>query len=330
MAKNYAIGVDFGGTKVIAAVVDTARGKVKGEFKIATSAFDSGDALMERIFEVVDGALANAKVSVDDCAGIGVGIAGQVDAERGLLIGTANLSRSVVDLPMADLLKKRYGIPAVLRNDVQIAAVGENRFGAGKGCDDFLCVFIGTGIGGAIVKNGEILPGASGNAGEIGHTTIEAHGRVCGCGARGHLEAYASRTAMTKVILGELRRGRTSIITDLIEGIDPTSNDVSIKSGILKKAVKAKDVVVTETIVEAGKYIGLGLASMVNFVNPQRIILGGGVIDSVDLLFETAEYWTRHEALPHAGAMVEIRKAELGDYSGVIGAAVIAADTANA
>ena len=330
MAKNYAIGVDFGGTKVIAAVVDTKKGKVKGEFKIATSAFDSGDALMDRIYEVVDGALAAAKVSIDDCVGIGVGIAGQVDAERGLLIGTANLSRSVVDLPMADLLTKRYGIPSVLRNDVQIAAVGENRFGAGKGCDDFLCVFIGTGIGGAIVKNGEILPGASGNAGEIGHTTIEAHGRVCGCGARGHLEAYASRTAMTSVILGELRRGRKSIITDLIEGIEGTSTDVSIKSGILKKAVKAKDVVVTETIVEAGKYIGLGLASMVNFVNPQRIVLGGGVIESVDLLFETAEYWTRHEALPHAGKMVEIRKAELGDYSGVIGAAVIAADTANA
>ena len=326
--RAYAIGVDFGGTKVLAAVVDTETGKVKGEFKIATSLFDTGDALMERIYEVVEGAVKEARVNVKDCAGIGVGIAGQVDAERGLLIGTANLSRSVVDLPMADLLKKRFGIPAQIRNDVQIAAVGENRFGAGKDCDDFLCVFIGTGIGGAIVKNGKILPGFSGNAGEIGHTTIEAHGRVCGCGARGHLEAYASRTAITAVILGELRRGRKSIITDLVPDIDPTNNKAAIKSGALKKAVKKNDVVVTETIQEAGKYIGLGLASMVNFVNPQRIILGGGVIDSVDLLFEQAEYWTRHEALPHAGEMVEIMKAELGDYSGVIGAAVIAAESA--
>lgn len=328
MANKYAIGVDFGGTKVLAAVVDTAKGKVLGEYKIATSAFDTGEALMDRIYEVVDGALADAKVDIKDCAGIGVGIAGQVDAKRGLLIGTANLSRSVVDLPMAKLLKDKFGVPAVLRNDVQIAAVGENRFGAGKNCDDFLCVFIGTGIGGAIVKNGEILPGFSGNAGEIGHTTIEAHGRVCGCGARGHLEAYASRTAITKVILGELRRGRESKVTELMPGIDPTDATIAIKSGVLKKAVKAKDVVVTETIIEAGKYIGLGLASMVNFVNPQRIVLGGGVIDSVDLLFETAEYWTRHEALPYAGKMVEIRKAELGDYSGVIGAAVIAAEEA--
>lgn len=324
--KTWAIGVDFGGTKVLAAIVDVNSGKVAGEFKIATSAFDSGDALMERIYEVVDGALKDADMKAKDCSGIGVGIAGQVDAERGLLIGTANLSRSVVELPMAKLLKDRYGIPAVLRNDVQIAAVGENRFGAGEDCDDFLCVFIGTGIGGAIVKNGQILPGASGNAGEIGHTTIEAHGRICGCGARGHLEAYASRTAITKVILGELRRGRTSKVTELLPDLDPTDPSIAIKSGVLKKCVKAKDVVVTETIVEAGKYIGLGLASMVNFVNPQRIVLGGGVIDSVDLLFETADYWTRHEALPHAGEQVEIVKAQLGDYSGVIGAAVIAAE----
>ena len=329
MAKaKYAVGIDFGGTKVLGAVVNTNNGSVAGEYKVASSAYDSGDALMDRIFEVIDGALEAADVKIGGCTGIGVGIAGQVDADRGLLIGTANLSRSVVNLPMGANITNRYKVPAAIRNDVQIAAVGESKFGAGRNCDDFLCVFIGTGIGGAIVKNGEILRGFSGNAGEIGHTTIEAHGRVCGCGARGHLEAYASRTAMTKVILGELRRGRTSVITDLIPGIDPTDPTVSIKSGAMKKAIKQGDVVVTETVVEAGKYIGLGLASMVNFVNPQRIVLGGGVIDSVDLLFETAEYWTRHEALPHAGQMVEIVKAKLGDYSGVVGAAMIAAGEA--
>lgn len=327
MAKtNYAIGVDFGGTKVLAAVVDVDSGKVKGEFKIATSAFDTGEALMDRIYEVVDGALDDAKLEASDCAGIGVGIAGQVNAEKGLLIGTANLSRSVVDLPMAKLLKDRYDILAVLRNDVQIAAVGENRFGAGKGSDDFLCIFIGTGIGGAIVKNGQILPGAAGNAGELGHTTIAADGRVCGCGGRGHLEAYASRTAMTRTILGELRRGRESVVTKLIPDLDPMDTGAAIKSGVLKKAVKSKDDVVIETVKDAGKYLGYGLANMVNFVNPERIVLGGGVIDSVDLLFETAEEWTRKESLPYAGEQVEIVKAKLGDYSGVIGAAVIASE----
>jgi glucokinase len=216
-------------------------------------------------------------------------------------------------------------VKAVLRNDVQIAAIGEARFGAGQGIDDFICVFVGTGIGGAIVRNGTLIPGFSGNAGEIGHTTIDQGGRICGCGGRGHLEAYASRTAITKVILGELRRGRTSVVTDLVKDLDPTHEQAAIRSGVLKKAVKEKDKVVIETITEAGKYLGLGLASMVNFVNPQRIILGGGVIESVDLLFKQAEFWTRHESLPKAGEDVEIVRSKLGDYSGVVGAAMIAA-----
>lgn len=322
---NYAVGVDFGGTKVLAAVVDLDDGSIAGQAKVRTSLFDSGDALMARIYEVVDGALKDAKMKAKDVEGIAVGIAGQVDAERGLLVGTANLSRSVVNLPMANMLEKKYGVPAKLRNDVQIAAIGEARFGAGRDCDDFMCVFVGTGIGGALVRGGTLIPGFSGNAGEIGHITIEAHGRICGCGARGHLEAYASRTAITKVILGELRRGRSSVVTKLVDDLDPTRDSAAIRSGVLKKAIKEKDEVVTETIREAGRYLGLGLASMVNFVNPQRIILGGGVIESVDLLFKQAEYWTRHEALPKAGDEVEIVKSALGDHSGVVGAAVIAA-----
>lgn len=322
---NYAVGVDFGGTKVLAAVVDLDDGSIAGQAKVRTSLFDSGDALMARIYEVVDGALKDAKMKAKDVEGIAVGIAGQVDAERGLLVGTANLSRSVVNLPMANMLEKKYGVPAKLRNDVQIAAIGEARFGAGRDCDDFMCVFVGTGIGGALVRGGTLIPGFSGNAGEIGHITIEAHGRICGCGARGHLEAYASRTAITKVILGELRRGRSSVVTKLVDDLDPTRESAAIRSGVLKKAIKEKDEVVTETIREAARYLGLGLASMVNFVNPQRIILGGGVIESVDLLFKQAEYWTRHEALPKAGDEVEIVKSALGDHSGVVGAAVIAA-----
>lgn len=321
---QYAVGVDFGGTKVLAGVVNVETGEIAGEAKVRTSLFDTGDALMARIYEVVDGALKDAGMKAKDVTGIGVGIAGQVDAQRGLLIGTANLSRSVVNLPMAELLTRKYKVPAALRNDVQIAAIGEHRFGAGRDCNDFMCVFVGTGIGGAIVRNGELIPGFSGNAGEIGHTTIEAHGRICGCSARGHLEAYASRTAITKVILGELRRGRKSVVTKLVDDLDPTRETSAIRSGVLKKAIKEKDAVVTETIVEAGKYLGLGLASMVNFVNPQRIILGGGVIESVDLLFRQAEHWTRQEALPVAGDKVEIVKSKLGDYSGVAGAAVIA------
>lgn len=323
---RYAVGVDFGGTKVLAAVVDVDSGDVVGEGKNRTNAADGPDELMERIYDTIDLALKDADISAKKTKGIGVGIAGQVDAERGLLVGTANLSRSVVDLPMGDLLTKHYGVPAAIRNDVQIAAIGELSFGAGKGIDDFVCIFVGTGIGGAIVQNGTLIKGHSGNAGELGHTTVAIEGRVCGCGGRGHLEAYASRTAITNAVLGELRRGHTSVLSDLLPDVDPARpGGAAIKSGVLAKAIKQKDEVTIRVVKDAATYLGYGLASIVNFQNPQRIILGGGVIEAVDLLFKTAEVVTRREAFPNAGKDVEIVRAALGDYSGVVGAAVIAA-----
>lgn len=323
---RYAIGVDFGGTKVLAAVVDLQSGKVVGTGKKRTSADDGPDQLMKRIYATCDAALKDAGMSIEDITGIGVGIAGQVDAERGLLIGTANLSRSVVDLPMADRLIERYGVPAQIRNDVQIAAVGELSFGAGKDINDFVCIFVGTGIGGAIIQHGELVKGHTGNAGELGHTTVDIEGRVCGCGGRGHLEAYASRTAITAALLGELRRGHESVLSELLPDVDPAApGGTAIRSGILSKAVQAKDDVAVQIVTSAGTYLGYGLASIINFQNPQRIILGGGVIEAVDLLFETAERVARREAFPYAGEHVEIVRAALGDNSGVIGAAVIAA-----
>jgi glucokinase len=325
MAK-LAIGVDFGGTKVLAGVVDVESGKVLGTGKKRTNAGDDGSSLMKRIYDVCDSAMADAGVKIGDIAGIGVGIAGQVDAKNGLLVGTANLSRSVVDLPMAKGISDRYGVRAEIRNDVQIAAVGEMTFGAGKGVDQFVCIFVGTGIGGAIIQHGELVAGSTNNAGELGHTTVDIEGRVCGCGGRGHLEAYASRTAITAALLGEMRRGHETILSDLLPDVDPAAPGGSaIRSGILARAVKAKDEVAVQIVTSAGTYLGYAMASIVNFLNPELIILGGGVIEAVDLMFETAETVTRREAFPNAGKAVKIKRAALGDNSGIVGAAVIAA-----
>ncbi|MDP9363108.1 MAG: ROK family protein, partial [Chloroflexota bacterium] len=143
--QGHALGIDFGGTKLLAAVVDLQNGRVVATAKKKTSAADGPDELMQRVFEAGEGALKAAKLRPKEIAGVGVGVAGQVDADRGLLLGTPNLSQAIVDLPMAKLLTDRFGVPAALRNDVQIAALGEERFGAGKGGADFLCVFVGTG-----------------------------------------------------------------------------------------------------------------------------------------------------------------------------------------
>lgn len=327
---RLAIGVDFGGTKVLASVVDVDTGKTRGTAKKKTDSADGPDELMDRIFEVSRKAASKAKVELNELVGVCVGIAGQVDIERGILVGTANLSRSVVDLKMAKLLESELGIPAIIRNDVQIAAAGENRFGAGKDVDDFVVIFVGTGIGGGIVRNGEIVKGSAGNAGELGHTTIQVDGRVCGCGGRGHLEAYASRTGMTRAIMGEIRRGRTSVLSEMLPKLDPTDPDVpAIKSSLLRKAIEKDDDVVREIVADGGRYLGIGLANVVNFLNPTRIILGGGVVETVEEFFEAAERETRRQALAHAGDAVEIVRAGLGDFSGVVGAAVLAGDAAS-
>ena len=252
-----------------------------------------------------------------------------MDADRGILLGTPNLSQATVDLPLAAQMTKHFDVPTALRNDVQIAAAGELAFGAGVGVADFLCIFVGTGIGGAIVREGRLVTGASATAGEIGHLVIQADGRLCGCGGRGHLEAYASRTAITRSLLGDLKRGQPSILTDLLPTIgDDEPGGTAIRSGVLAKAVAADDTLVTETIIQAGNYLGLGMASAINLLNPTRIILGGGVIESVDRLFDVASRVARRESLPVAGRSVDIVKATLGDNAGVIGAALIGAETA--
>jgi glucokinase len=319
--------VDFGGTKVLASVVDLRNGEILGSAKKRTDQNDSPKQLGERLFGTIDEAVKDAGLSKKkQIAGIGVGIAGQVDSKNGVLLGAPNLSQATVNLPLADMLKKRYDVPATLLNDVQIAAIGESAFGAGKGVDDFLCVFVGTGVGGAFVHDGEVIRGASGSAGEIGHLVIDANGRLCGCGGRGHLEAYASRTAITQAIIGELKRGRSSVLSKLVPDLhDDAPGGTALRSGILAKAVDDGDDLCIDAIRDAAYYLGLGLASAINLLNPPLIILGGGVIESVSMLFELAAKRARQEALATPGNAVDIVRAKLGDNSGVVGAAIIGA-----
>lgn len=333
MAETYGLGIDYGGTKILGAVVDLSTGKVLGTAKKRTSFADGPDELLERIISVGNGALKDASLKAKDLTGIGLGAAGQVDAARGVLLDTPNLSQAVVDLPVAKRLTDEFKTPARLANDVHVAALGEARFGAGVGAASFLCVFVGTGIGGAIVQNGELLLGRDGTAGEIGHATVVAGGRLCGCGGAGHLEAYAARTAISRRLLGEMKRGRKTILLELepdLANKDGLRGDATIKSSTLAAAVKAKDELVIEAVREAGWYLGVGLASAVNTVNPERIILGGGAIEALPLMVAVAKETVRGEALPVPAKTVKIVTTGLGDFSGVVGAAIIGAESATA
>jgi glucokinase len=331
MAKNYALGIDYGGTKILGAVVDVSSGKVLGTAKRRTSFSDGPDDLMKRILAVGNGALKSASLKAKDLVAVGIGAAGQVDAELGILLDTPNLSQAVVDLPVAKTLSDEFTVPATLANDVHVAAMGEARFGAGVGAKDFLCVFVGTGIGGAIVQDGDLLYGKDGTAGEIGHAVVVAGGRLCNCGGLGHLEAYSARTAISRRLIGEIKRGRKTVLRELdpeIENKDPLRSDANIRSNVLAAALKANDPLVIEVVKEAGWYLGVGLASAINIINPDRIVLGGGVVEALPLIVSEAKAAARDQALPVPGRSAKIVTAGLGDHSGVVGAAIIGAEAA--
>lgn len=326
MSEQYAVGVDLGGTKILAGVIELNSGRVVGVAKKKTAKSSNQD-FIARLFEAVDNAIEEAKLpDKTKLHHLGIGVAGQVDRDKGVLIAAPNLGVTS-SLPLANLLHDRYKIPVSLGNDVEVATLGELHFGAGKGIDNFLCIFVGTGIGGGIVQDGKILQGATGTAGEVGHTTISAFGRHCGCGGRGHLEAYSSRTAITRVLLGELHRGKPSALREILppEALPEaaTANSVAIRSKQIARAVEAKDELVLNVLNEAAYFLGLGLASVTNFYNPRRIILGGGLIDAVDVFFEAAARVAKQEALSVPAAHIEIVKAALGDYSGIVGAALL-------
>jgi glucokinase len=185
-------------------------------------------------------------------------------------------------------------------------------------------MFVGTGIGGGIVQNGRVYSGLTGTAGEVGHMTIQAGGRICPCGSRGCLEAYASRTAITTAIMAELHHGRSSILAEDAEH-ELKEGETIIRSGLLAHALSHNDALVTEIITEAADYLGYGLASVMNLYNPECIIVGGGVIEAIDLLFERAVHRARITALADPGHKTKILRAKLGDFSGVVGAACLGA-----
>lgn len=312
--KKYSIGVDLGGTKILAGLVEKASGKVISEVKNKTKKEKGNKKIGEKILETLDELLKTSAVSNHEISSIGLGLAGQVDREKGILINGANLECK--DFHAKELIEEKYDIPVFCGNDVEVAAIGELNYGAGQGFKDIVCIFVGTGIGSSIIKDGKIHHGASGSAGEIGHIIVDLNGRACSCGGNGCLEAYASRSAIESRILGAVKKGRSSIITEL-------ANSSSISSKHIKKSLDARDEVVMQYVNEAIEYLSGGIASVMNFYNPELVILGGGLIQSIDEIYLNTIKKARAKALPVPSAVTKFKKAELGDYSGVIGASML-------
>jgi glucokinase len=311
------VGVDLGGTKILGGVVSPDN-RILGRAKRTTPAKEGGPAILQAMIECVDEALSMAGVDRRDIAAGGIGSPGPLDTKAGVILFSANLN--VKNYPIGPELSAYLDRPVTVQNDVRVGGYAEFRLGAGRGFRDIIAAFIGTGIGGCIIQNGEIVTGSTGNAGEIGHTIIKAGGPRCGCGAKGCMEALASKTAIQRRVVKAMKRGTPSVLAEKM-----ARKGGRLKSGDLAEAVAAKDPVALKAVQRAAHYLGLGLGGLVNVLGPEVVIVGGGVVGAlgdpwVDLVRTSA----RTQIITDPEGMIKIVRAALGDDAGILGAALLA------
>jgi glucokinase len=311
------VGVDLGGTTLTAAVVDVATGERVGRHHVPTLAKEGHDVVMDRMADLVDEAIADAGLGKEAIGGVGVGVPGVLDLERGLTLFLPNLPGEWRQVPLRDTLQEATGLPVTLLNDVRSFTLGEKTFGAGRDVETMVCFAIGTGIGGGLVIDGKLQLGLEGTAGEVGHHVIDPYGPRCGCGSRGCLEAFASGPAIVAMALKAITQGRT---TRIAERVSYDLNRVTPK--IIAEAAREGDAIAQEIYERAGFYIGIGVANLITIISPQMVVIGGGVAQAGDLLFEPIRRTARETVHVAPVERVEIVPAELGTDAGLIGAAV--------
>ena len=320
MAVNddYVVGVDMGGTKILAAVIN-AEGEIVQQAKRATKPKKGPEEVIERITRCIRAAINGAELNPSQISAIGIGSPGPLDPETGVIIFAPNLGWS--NVPLKAKLEANLGIPTFVDNDVNVGTLGEYAFGAGQGVKNLVGIFVGTGIGGGIILDGKLFHGVNKTAGEVGHMIVEAKGPRCGCGNFGCLEAVASRTAITRDLQKAiLKKGKKSKLTELNGG-----NLDLIRSKAIARAVKHGDKPTIKVVQRAAKYLGISVASIVHFLNPEMVVLGGGVVEAMgDSLLDPIRHAAAEYALPTTMDGVQIVAATLGDNAGVIGASVLA------
>lgn len=314
MAKNR-IGIDVGGTNVKIALVDEKGGIIYSN-SVPTRAEMGYEYTVNIIKQAIYDLLKETKLEPKNIEGIGFGFPGQVDYKSGIVRLAPNIP-GWVDVPIAKLIEDEFNIPTRVDNDVRCAALGELNFGAGKGCQNLICITVGTGIGSGLIINGKLVRGASNAAGEIGHIKLQIHdGPICGCGDTGCLEAFASGPAIVAMAEEYICGGKSTKFREMAN-----SNDIT--PFIVAEAAKAGDPVAKRIFTIMGEYIGVGMASVVNLLNPEKIIIGGGVADAGDILMVPLKETLKKRAMKIAGEAVEVVPAQLGNTAGVIGASLL-------
>ena len=318
--KKWVIGVDLGGTNIVVGVlpIDATNADIMALKSEPTDAERGAKYVVDKIVLLIEEARAEVVAQYGgtraDFAGIGIGAPGPLNRQTGTVIQSPNLGWR--NFPLRDLIANAVNLPAVLDNDANCATYGEWWLGAGRNVDTLIGLTLGTGIGGGIVLHGEIFHGVSDAAGEIGHMTIEANGRKCPCGNYGCLEAYASGPAIARRAIEGLEAGVESLLTDLV------GNKLEdITAATVYEAVVHGDTYANEVMRETAKFLGAGVANIVNIFNPDMIVISGGVTKAGDHLFLPLRAEVRRRAFKSALDACQITAAQLPGTAGVIGAA---------
>ncbi len=314
MRTSFAVGVDVGGTRIAAGLVER-KGRIVKDAVMPTPA-NGPFAVVDAIIELIEDVTAGTHPS--EIAGVGIGLPAQIDFLRQSVEFCTNLPLAGVDIRSLVMSRARYEI--TLDNDGTLAALGESRFGAAKGARDFLMVTLGTGVGGGMFLDGEPYRGSRGMGGEVGHMVVQMDGPPCPCGGTGHIESYMGRPALAAKGREAVERYDGSAILAEAGGNKAEVNAEHVVAAALKGDEVARGI-----LLEAGAVLGRALVGLVNLLNPKLVVIGGGIGESCGFIMERAEEVMAAEAM--AGRLdVRFAQAELGNDAGVLGAAALALD----
>jgi glucokinase len=299
--KKYGIGIDLGGTNLRVALV-SEEGEIVRKIK-KTSA--------DKVFETLIGSIE--ELNQEGVAGIGLGVAGLIDRKNGRVFTSPNL-RSIEGIDLVNDLRSRFRLPVFIENDANVAALGEKLSGAGRGFDNFVLLTLGTGIGGGIIHKGELLDVSA----EVGHMSISSDSEKCQCGNIGCLENYASARAMISRAVSMLDKGHESLLKGCCNG-----SFYKLTTEDIYKAALEGDTLSREILRDAGKALGVGLATLINILSPEAIILTGGLIGAWNIYVQEAIKEASRRAFKDLVDSVKIIPSSLGDEAGIVGAACL-------
>lgn len=315
-AGNYIVGVDIGGTNVRAAVVDQDL-TILGQSKNSTQA-DSGPKMVaKQIARTITEALSAGGIRADQVAGAGCGMPGRLDA-NGVVLWSPNFPE-IEGFPLVSEVEKATGLSVWMENDVNTAALGEFHFGAGKDVNSLAMLTLGTGIGGGIILDRKLWRGANSGAAEIGHMVVNPGGRRCECGNFGCLEAMAQARAIIERAARKMQQG---IPSTLAEEVDYQVDRLT--PALIAQHAAKRDPLSVETMAETGHWVGIGVANCINLLNPDMVIVGGGIAQAGAPLWEPLMRGVRAYAIYESRVVCQVTEAALGDDAGVMGGVVVA------